>query len=345
MPKHALVATAITVRKIRADPTDRLPVDNLDGNGLSLLDLFYAFVAQGIADGGWDDTKAEQIVTPTETVPAGRTVLMEHESGHYGSNGRIRRKSGGATTYKFGKDEAPVIPKRSLLVVPQIGDYAVCLDQRIGLASLPKLFWREFRRAVRTHHKLLVDVSQSADATAWEAFLDDAHRLHQVTYIQEPDDIADGKVKEVPIGLRKYQVTRDPDTQSLPLELVTLLRNRGTKANREKADKMVLLPTDFGEPSAVSVTVETGDSKRTVDVVSDEYPAFVYGFATKGKEPSKDVFLSDAREVAVHLLEKNLDCTIGDSTWRDATWTDDRLEQRLSGGGDDDDVDPDEATG
>lgn len=345
MPKHSLVATAVTVRKIRADPNDRLQVDDLDGKGLSVLDLFYGFVAQGIADGGWDDTKSELLVTPTEVDPAGRTVLMQHESGYYGANGKIRRNAGGQTTYSFGADEAPVIPKRSLFVVPEFGEYAVCLDQRIGLAALPRLFWREFRRAVRKHHGLLVDISQSADAAAWETFLDQAEKIHQVTYIQQPDDIADGKVKEVQIGLRKYQVTRDPDAKTLPLDLIPLLRNRSSKKDRELADKLVMLPSDFGEPSEVSVTVETGDSKRTVDVISDEYPTFVYGFASKGKEPSPEVFLSDAREVAVHLLEQNLDCSLGDSSWRDKDWTVERLEQRLVRGGDDDDVDPDEPVG
>lgn len=342
MPKHSLVATAVTVRKIRADPTDRLPVNDLDGNGLSLLDLFYAFVAQGVTDRGWNDTKAELLVTPTDVDPAGRTVLMVHESGYYGANGKIRQQGSGDTTYSFGPDEAPVIPKRSLLVVPELGDYAVCLDQRIGMSALPKLFWREFRRTVRRHRGLLVEIAQSADAAAWEEFLDNAEKLSKVTYVQEPDDIADGKVREVPIGLRKYEVTKDPDLPSLPLELLSLLRNRKTKKNRKRADKMVMLPSGFGEPSEVSVTVRTGDSERTVDVVSDEYPTFVYGFASRGKEPSPDVFLSDAREVAQHLLE-NLDCTIGDASWRDAEWPDERRDQRISGGGIDDDVDPDEA--
>jgi len=343
MPKHTLVATAVTARRIRSDSTERLPVNDLDGNGLSLLDLFYGFVAQGIVDGGWDDKKAELLVTPTDVDPAGRTVLMQHESGHYGSDGKIRRTQTGGTTYTFGKDEAPVIPKSSLFVVPERGDYAVCMDQRIGMSSLPKLFWREFRRAARRHHKILIDISQSADAAAWDAFLDGAERLHQVTYIQEPDDIADGKLLEVLVGLRKYQVTRDPDAQSLPLELLDLLRNRGSAKNRRRADKLVMLPRDFGEPSEVSVTVETGDSRRTLDVVSEEYPTFIYGFASKGKEPTPDVFLSDAREVAKHLLEDQLDCDLGAASWRDAVWSDERRDQRLTGGIDEDDVDPDDA--
>ncbi len=343
MPHHSLVATAVTVRRIRSDSTERLSVNDLDGKGLSLLDLFYAFVAQGVDDNGWEDEKAELLVTPTDVQPLGRTVLMEHESGNYGSNGRIRENQGGATTYNFGKHEAPVIPKRSLFVVPVLGDYAVCVDQRIGNSALPKLFWREFRRAVRKHHKLLVDVSQSADAAAWNAFLGNADRIHNVTYIQEPDDIADGKAVPKAVGVRKYQVARDSDALSLPLELLDLLRNRENPKNRAKADKLVMLPKDFGEPSEVSVSVQTGDSTRSVDVISEDFPAFIYSLSTGGKEPSPDVFLSDSREVAQSLLEEELDCNLGPATWRDMEWSDTRLDQRLTGAGDNDDVDPDEA--
>ena len=336
MTKHSFQATAVTVRKVRSDKKDLLPVNDLDGNGLSLIDLFYAFATQGITDGGFDDKKNSLIVTPTEVTPAGRTVLMDHESGNYGSKGRIR-KSTGATSYEFDSDEAPVVPRQSLLVVPVAGDYAICVDHRIGVSGLPRLFWLEFRRAVRKHHKLLVDISQAADGAAWEAFLDDAEKLIQVTYTNKPDDIADGAVVTEAVGVRKYSANRYPGAESLPTRLLLFLR--GTKKERQQAADLVLVPEDFGEVSEVSVTVESGGIQRTVSVDAEQWPAFVYNFSGTGA-PSPDTFISDAREAARKLLTEQLDCELP-TDWRDSAWSPERLDARLTRGGPDDDVDPD----
>lgn len=296
MAKEGYVAFVITARARRAPGADPLPLDNLDGKGLDLIDELRSTLSplvKKVAPETEPRYENAYSFVRTDFAWSPHAVIVDGEAGPYGAAGRMVDIVDGSNA-PFDQKKAAMVPIRAMIMRWPGATRGLLISERRSLRNLRKAVEDGVLKRVGRSADLTFTVATHIDAEAWEEFLGNA----QVA-----------QVKAV------YRSTRledyEPDVRTRPSLTISA---EGSTANRlgrsalgaalrkakgQDAGAILLgdLEPKHGEGytrESISITARGGDDVRAIEIENGELPQWVYRTAKRlTKAQAKDTWAAD----------------------------------------------------
>ncbi|WP_150252393.1 hypothetical protein [Nocardiopsis deserti] len=157
-------------------------MDDLDGGGLDLLDLFEDSLKTLEHTPRRDERRQYHLSVPHHRRTDDREIEVRLDYGKFGSRGMVKNVHNHEDRYRIGYDEAATTFLRNLVVVPSRGSFALLLTERYqrngaGTAFLEHL--KETTAPALKQRGLVLKHEALADSEAFRRFLERA-RLTKV---------------------------------------------------------------------------------------------------------------------------------------------------------------------
>ncbi|WP_160050524.1 hypothetical protein [Nocardiopsis sp. FR4] len=173
MAKHCFAVYRIQVSRMRR-PDQVMPVDDLDGGGLDLLDLVGEALKELEHTPRRDERRQYYLSVPDHRRTEEREVEIRLDYGKFGSPGMVKDVHKHQDRYRIKQDEAATTFLRNLVVVPRRASFALLLTERYrrtgaGTAFLEHL--KESTMPALRRRGLVLRHEALADSEAFRMFL------------------------------------------------------------------------------------------------------------------------------------------------------------------------------
>lgn len=294
MPKRSL-----TVMHLRAFPKHQRrtkgghELANLPG-GRDLLPLYVAFVEHLREHPDELRTESNSQYGSIETFHLShRMLFIKCSTGNFGETGA---KAVDAYTHEVGHTltdtEASVLPTRSLLLVPPVGESALLLVERAGLAASGSRLHRLFER--ETWPDNYSDVTLlSEPILETEAWLEGANltAVDAVLYGWSPDPADAGIPSD--IGVLEHSLRPKRGSGFLPQVLWSQIRKKEITPGR------LLGFPDGVEPNKITVQLTNSGRRKSFEVGKESTPPVSYLLSDNGQPAlTDDAFIAECLEYA-----------------------------------------------
>jgi len=311
LPKRTLGLETLQVRPGHNRKQQLAPLDNVDG--VDLLHYFRAW-AVGVDPDEMVDYQRGKYLTITDVTVAGRSVVVEAESGYFGDPGKTIDVATHEVAHERTRDQSATIMTRLMLMVPPGGTTGVFVIERQGLIGAGPRIISAFKRALVSRFSTYsFDTETVLESAAW---VEGAELLaiKAVAY-GVPVDIGDGVAAEArPIGRLEQVLEPERGRDFLPNGLFRALRDR-----KIRASDFMGFRGDV-EVDETFVTLSRDGRKKTFNLEQERVPAIRILVTDEGEQAlTRTPFLRRCQsEVRDYFEGMELSW---DESWRDSQWT------------------------
>lgn len=256
MARHVMTAHSFWVRRLRND--EELELANVDNTGRDMVDVLYEALRRKVAG---DATVVPGRVSRIRGVNRrGRVLRVASDQGHHGAGGDLLNVTDGRHMGLYDDNTAPMVPLRTLLVVPIHGTRGLVLAEVHAARST----YTVVRDTLQDHvRQTLPGYRLEFEAVTYSQALSSATKLMRVTLrTYRQVDIADSpdpRQGELRVELRP------PRRRYLPLDLLADMV-AGTRPPHEVVGLQEPLP---GARTEVTVKLPGENRKATFDLETD----------------------------------------------------------------------------
>ncbi|MGB2569282.1 hypothetical protein ACPFP2_12635 [Micromonospora citrea] len=322
MPKHSFAVYGLFVAP-RMRPNLRLRVDNIDGQGASLLHLTYGFL-RNVQSQPIDDTRHKQYFSIDTLDASGTRICFGADYGKYGVEGEIVNRTNHETTHTFGADESTLTTARNMVIVPPGGHMAILLAERYGGRGAASFFMRQLKSAFRGRFggDYLLHDENLIDQEAWRDYLANAKLTGiKVVRYDASHDLAD-RIKPEVVGRLEYEMKPRRGVKSFGQAVKDAFLRKDIQAQQMFGLREAL------DSDETRLSLDDGHQQRQVVIGKEEPPALVYVLPHEGKDRVKDDVIFGHMDLVVPSLCRQLHLELSPD-WREGAWTDEQLAIRM----------------
>lgn len=315
MPKRTIGMETIRVRPGRNRKKNFGKLTDIDGS--DLLHLFHGWVAS-IPPDDLVDHQRGRYMKITHVTPRGRSVLVEIESGYFGTAGQTFDVATHTVSHSRSAGESATVMTRLLFTVAPDAEVGIFTSEREGNSGAGPELVKRFRLDLISHYPTFAfDIETVIESSAWAQGAD----LLAVTAVAYavPVDLAKGVIAQ-PNLLGQLEQRLEPlkGQKVLPQALLTALQNRTIAAS----DFM-----GFADGQAIDdtfVTVRRDGREKTYALDKQRVPSVRVVISSDGEPPlTNQPFIAECQnEVRDYYLGMGFSW---DDSWRSGKWTADQL--------------------
>lgn len=217
MPRHTFAAHQLQVSE-SGRPGSRVQVSDIDGHGLSLMDVATDAVQRLLTTPVTNSADQYHLSVAQHNIEDDRLEL-NLDYGKFGAPGTVKNVRNHQTMHEFGEEESATNELRNMLVVPAPGEYALFFAERHqgrGTSTAFLKFFKEFVDSRVAKRNLILRHDRLADTEAFRRFLERAKLLDiEVTELSSGPDLFD-PVIERPVGTISHRFTPGRKQRWLP---------------------------------------------------------------------------------------------------------------------------------
>lgn len=288
--KEGYVVFVVSVRPHRQPKHDPLPLDDLDGNGLRLVDLVRERLEEYVDRAVPERRRRFESAYAFASLPTwgdGR-VFVVGESGPYGRRGRLKNIDAG-DEHPISVNDAALLPLHAGLVTFPDARYALLFCERRGSSTLRSELEEAVLRPVARARKLTLTIETHVDFEEWERFLANSRvaSVRAVYPSRREEDYQPNVAESADLTLSAGGGLAHRVGTGLIQNALAAVRHRGSPdpAAVLVGDLRPRREDDYGAPR-VSLTATDGDVQRTVKFSEDGVPQWVY--VTNGRLTSRE---------------------------------------------------------
>jgi hypothetical protein len=296
---------------------DTIPLDDLTGNGVSLLHETAHEAHRLSQQGVRTIDRFEQAYEVTRWRGRGGTLLVEGALGAYGTAGntvnvdtQVRRA--------YTDRDANMADLRALLAVAPGAHEAILVCERRGARHLKNLFDQELFRPVEPRHGITLTINAHVDLEAWSGYLDHAtaHKVTATWRSQRSEDYR-AESRKMP----ELKMTAEGGmAERVGRNVLTAARRKATRQTPESIRVTELTPRDtddYAEPRYEIDVTDAAGTQRKVSIEREQLPQWVY--PTGGRRMGVDRMREAFVEHASSILSSEAGATLPDG-WATAAW-------------------------
>lgn len=278
--KEGYIVFAVSAKPHGYPNHDPLPLDDLDGNGLRLMDIAREAITPYYGRAAPEKrARYQSAYTFRETPSWGDDRLfISGESGPYGRRGRLKDVNGGAE-HPINANDAALLPQCAGLVAPAGARAGLLFCERRGVSTLRT----EIEEAVLTPagraHKIKLDIAGHVDFEEWERFLEHARvaSIRAVYQSRRREDYLPEISRASDLTLAAGGGLAHRAGMALMREALSAVRHRASP----RPDAVLiqdLRPADPEDYSAPQISIEASDGQvhRSIRFTETGVPQWVY---------------------------------------------------------------------
>lgn len=315
MPKRTIGMETIRVRPGHNRKQKYANLSDIDG--IDLVHLFHGWVMSLPPDDLVDHARG-RYTKITHVTPRGRSVLVEIESGYFGTAGQTYDVATHVVSHSRSAQESATVMTRLLFTVAPGGEVGVFTSEREGNSGAGPELVKRFRHDLVSHFPTYAfNVDTVIESKAWAQGAD----LLAVTAVAYavPVDLAKGLTAQ-PVLTGQLQQRLEPikGQKVLPAGLLTALQDHKIEAS----DFMAF--ADGRDIDDTFVTVSKNGREKTYALDKQRVPSVRVVVSDDGEPPLTNQAFTIAcqNEVRDYYQEMGFSW---DESWKSGTWTPQQL--------------------